>query len=108
MQNNILEKYAQDKEIIRLTIEQIKKDFGGLLPEIILSGNPSTLFDELKNQIAPVIESLRKNNRTMLRVLLYKIDLKESAISSATNADLAEKIIRREFQKILMRKHFSS
>src|SRR5438034_754662 len=103
-----LEEYMHDKEIIRLTIEQIRKDFGSYLPEIVLSGNPSFIFEELKNQIEPVLKSFRKRNRSILRSLLYKIDIKESDISSTSPADLAEKIIRREFQKVLTRKYFSS
>jgi len=103
-----IEKYARDKEIIRLTIEQIKKDFGSYLPEIILSGNPSSIFDELTNQLEPVLKSLSKNNRSLLMALLYKIDVKMADFYSVSIPELAEKIIQREFQKVLTRKYFSS
>jgi hypothetical protein len=103
-----IENYRQDKEIIGQTIEQIKKDFDRHLPDLVLSGNASTIFEELKHQIEPIIKSLHKNNRTVLRVLLYKIDIKEADISSLSYAEMAEKIIQREFQKILTRKFFSS
>jgi hypothetical protein len=103
-----IENYRQDKEIIRLTIEQIGKDFGDHLPELVLSGNAATIFDEIKQQMEPVLKSLHKNNRTILRVLFYKIDIKEADISALSYAEMAEKIIQREFQKILTRKFFSS
>src|SRR4029079_11871820 len=103
-----IENYRHDKEILRLTIEQIRKDFGDHLPELAFTGNPSTTFEELKHQIEPVIKSLHKNNRIILRVLFYKIDIKEADISSLSYAEMAEKIIQREFQKILTRKFFSS
>jgi hypothetical protein len=108
MVNKALEKYRHDKEIIRLTIEQIKKDFGSYLPEIILTGNSETVFEELKNQIESVLKSLNKENKIILRGLLYKIDVKETDISAGSFTELAEKIIQREFHKVLTRKFFSS
>jgi hypothetical protein len=55
-----------------------------------------------------VLKPLLKNNRIMLRVILYKIDIKEADISSLSPAEMADKIIQREFQKILTWKFFSS
>jgi hypothetical protein len=101
------EKYAEDKEIIRLTIEQIQKDFGSYLPEIMLSENASSIFDELKNQLEPVLKSLYKNNRNLFVAILYKIDVKMSDLSSENFAEMAEKIIQREFKKVLTKKYFS-
>jgi hypothetical protein len=111
MEEEPLEKYRHDVEIIRLTIEQIKKDFGSLLPDLKAPVNADTLFEELKNQIVPVLQFLFKNNRSGLQSLLYRVDILEAeipAISTHFLPELAEKIIRREFQKILTRKYFSS
>jgi hypothetical protein len=111
MEDHTLDKYRYDKEIMRLTIEQIKKDFADLWGNIVISENPDTLFGELTNQIVPILKFLYQTNRNGLRSLLYRIDLKESeitGISASRLPELAEKIIRREFQKILIRKYFSS
>jgi hypothetical protein len=104
-----LQKYRTDKQIIRLTVEQLKKDFGSALTgEILLSGNDETAFEEIKNQLIPVLKSLTKTNKILLNALLYKIDIKMTDISSLSPAEMAEKIIQREFQKILIRRYFSS
>src|SRR4051812_9644679 len=111
MDEEFVEKYRNDKEIIRLTVEQISKDFGSMLPDLILPENSHMLFNELKNKITPVLQSLFQNNRSALRGLLYRVDLRESeiaAISASLLPELAEKIIRREFQKVLTRKYYSS
>src|SRR5437899_3214109 len=108
----IPEKYRHDEEIIRLTIEQIKKDFGEHLPELVFSGIKTALFEELSTQLSEVLKNIRKNNPSAFRSLMYRVDIKESEVvktSSAKNSfeALAEKIIQREFQKVLTRKYFS-
>jgi len=108
----IPEKYRKDEQIIRLTIEQIIKDFGSLLPELVLSGNNSTLFDELTTQISAALQQIGKSNRTGFQSLMYRVDIKERdfiKLSSGKKSfdELAEKIIQREFQKVLTRKYFS-
>jgi len=106
-----IEKYRHDAEIIRLTAEQISKDFGSLLPEVIIPENAEMVFEEIKNQVLTVLQSLHQNNKSALRSLFYRVDLKESeiaAISASALPGLAEKIIRREFQKVLTKKYFSS
>jgi hypothetical protein len=108
----IPEQYRKDEEIIRLTIEQIKKDFGTQLPELTFSGDKSLLFDELSKQISDALKATRKTNLTAFQSLLYRVDIKESVVAETSAAKdsffaLAEKIIQREFQKVLTRKFFS-
>lgn len=107
----IPEKYHDDEEIIRLTIEQLIKDLGSLSPEFVFTGQKTTMFDELAIQVAEVLGKIRKSNPALLRVLLYRVDIRESEASGATDTNslkiLAEKIIQREFQKVLTRRFFS-
>ena len=49
MDQNI-EKYRRDLEIIRLTAEQVIKDFQIFGFEIVFSGNEYTAYEELKTQ----------------------------------------------------------
>jgi hypothetical protein len=109
-----LEKYRHDFEIIRLTAAQIIKDFEIFGHEIKFSGNEFTAYDELKNQIAPLLFDLYKNKSSAFQSLLYRIDISEKKFSrlldhsSSENfsEQLAEAIIQREFQKVLTRKFF--
>ncbi len=105
------EKYRNDEEIIRLTIEQIKKDFGTSLTELIFSGKKEFIFDELTGQITKALSLLRKNNSIAFQSLLYRVDVTEATVAKLPREDffqsLAEKIIQREFQKVLTRRFFA-
>ena len=111
MTDLIPEKYREDEEIIRLTVEQIRKDLGTWCPEFRFSGQKNAIFDELAVQIADTLKLIRKSNPSVLKVILYQVDLKESLVPSASGRDsyfiLAEKVIQREFQKVLTRRFFS-
>ena len=107
----IPEKYRDDEEIIRLTVEQLTKDLGSLSPEFVFSGQKDTMFVELAIQVAEVLARIRKANPALLRVLLYRVDIREGEVSGSADPNslkiLAEKIIQREFQKVLTRRFFS-
>ncbi len=111
MTDLIPEKYRDDEEIIRLTVQQLIKDLGSLSPEFLFSGQKTTMFEELAIQVAEVLGKIRKSNPALLRVLLYRVDIRESEISGSADPGslktLAEKIILREFQKVLTRRFFS-
>ncbi len=107
------EKYRKDFEIIRLTADQLIKDFGIHGIEIIFSGNELTAYDELKMQITPVLHDLFRNDRSLFQSVLYRIDINEKEFKHLLLADssefpekLAEMVLQREFQKILIRKYF--
>ena len=110
-----IEKYRHDLEIIRLTADQIIKDFELFGREIKFSGNELTAYEELKNQIAPVLAELYQNKASTFQSLLYRIDVSEKKFRELLNESaktdfkeaLAEAIIQREFQKVLTRKFFS-
>jgi len=107
----IPEKYRGDEEMIRLTVEQIKKDFGNHLPDPVFSGQKEKLFDELALQISTALKDIYKSNPALFKVILYRVDVKESdipaALGSASLQVLSERIIQREFQKVLTRRFFS-
>jgi hypothetical protein len=107
----IPEKYKDDKEIVRLTIEQIRKDLGSNLTPFIFSGESHRVFEELAAQISLFLEELHRANPSVLKLVLYRVDIPErdAALLLKKKAFflLSEKIIRREFQKVLTRRYFS-
>lgn len=106
----IPEKYRHDAELIRLTIHQLRKDFEPHLPEFNFSGSDGMLFDELTAYVAEAVRAIRKKNPAHFRSLLYRVDISEREMENLPDGDaiaLAEKIIRREFQKVLTRRFFS-
>ncbi|HRH65620.1 MAG TPA: hypothetical protein PLU53_04940 [Bacteroidia bacterium] len=109
------EKYRHDLAIIRETAEQVMKDFGVMGLEIHFSGDPYVAYEELKEQISPVLFQLFQNDRSRFQSLLYRIDINESrfrkllgaSAQSSFSLDLADMILQREFQKVLTRRFFS-
>jgi hypothetical protein len=110
-----LEKYRYDLEIIRLTANQVIKDFDIFGHEIKFSGNELTAYEELKNQLSPLLFNLYRNNTSSFQSLLYRVDVSEKSFTELIRnaspenfpGQLADLVIRREFQKVLTRKFFS-
>jgi hypothetical protein len=113
---SIPEKYRNDISIIRDTAKQISRDFNIDGFEVNFSGNETNAFEEFKQQITPVLMLIYRNDRFAFQNLLYRIDINEkdykklisTADSGNFESDLTELVIRREFQKVLTRKYFSS
>ncbi|MBK5285334.1 MAG: hypothetical protein JJE25_08005 [Bacteroidia bacterium] len=116
MNKSDISKYHHDLEVIRMTAEQVKKDFSFHNVEITFSGNELTAYAELKAQLTPLLAKLFLKNRTQLMQLLYRIDVPErdwkKVLAINDKDDQAEKlsaiILEREFMKALTRKFYSS
>jgi hypothetical protein len=110
-----VEKYRHDLEIIRLTADQVIKDFDIFGYEIKFSGNELTAYDELNNQLAPLLFDLYREKPSSFQSLLYRVDISEKKFRELLDGisekdfpeQLADAVIRREFQKVLTRKFFS-
>jgi len=111
-----IEKYRHDLEVVRDTANQVIRDFGMAGIEISFSGNSSTAYTELKNQLFPGLENLYKKNSTAFMALLYRIDVEERAVAKIKSEtggtgffmQLAELILEREFNKVLTRKLYKT
>jgi hypothetical protein len=110
----IPEKYRNDLAIIRDTVNQINKDFNLDGFELKLSEIEQNTFDDLTIQLIPIINQLYKKDKTAFNNLLYRVDIPEKDFRKLLNENqnnfsenLAEMIIRREFQKVLMKRFFS-
>jgi hypothetical protein len=110
-----IEKYRYDLEVIRMTAEQVKKDFAIQKMEITFSGNEMNAYEELKSQLIPHLSKMLSGNRSQLMQLLYRIDVPERDWKKVVMMDdenaqtvrLTEIILEREFMKALTRKMFS-
>lgn len=109
------EKYRHDLAIVRETAGQVLKDFGVMGVEITFSGDPYAAYEELKEQITPVLYNLYRNDQSAFQALLYRIDVSEVKFRKLLGsgnpmefpAALADLILQREFQKVLTRRYFS-
>lgn len=111
MNDLIPDKYREDEELIRLTIEQLRKDFGSHFPELHFSGQKDQLFRELTVQVAETLKEIKRTNPVFLKVILYQVDVPESESNRLKDQkdcfSLAEIIIQREFKKVITRRFFA-
>jgi hypothetical protein len=110
-----LAKYHNDKETVIKTARQVIKDFDRFGYEIDFPADICYAYDDLFEQLAPLIRELLNLNLSKLYSLLYSIDLNEKTIKKAV-AEMADLplyevithlILERELRKVLTREYFS-
>lgn len=102
-------------EIIRETAQQIIKDFSLFEEEITFSGQTETAYQELYEQIYPIIDRLLNLDSSRFFAMLYAIDVDEKRVknllfgehNSSAVEEICKLIIERELIKVVYRKHWS-
>ncbi len=108
-----LENFRNESEIIRLTAQQVIKDFALFGMDITFSGDTINAYNELFDQLdSSLVELLNSDYRRLLS-LLYHIDISEKELNqklAAHNRDhsavIAEMILERELKKVIIRKFY--
>ena len=111
-----LSQYFNRIDLIKDTANQIIKDFDMFGLEIKFSGNAYNAYEELFEQIEPKINQLINTNQSKFMRVLYRIDLSDVQINKAINenssetfsAIISDLIIKRELQKVVIRKQFNN
>ena len=100
-------------EIIRLTAEQVIKDFALFGLEIRFSGNVINAYDELFEQLNSCLIDLLNSDYRKLLSLLYHIDISEKEMNEKLRSFpaepseiITEMILERELKKVLIRKFY--
>jgi hypothetical protein len=109
-----LRKYRNDKETVRKTALQVMKDFASFGFVIEFPGDLRMAYNELFDQLSPVIAEMISTNITKLYSLLYCIDLNEKAIQKGVaemkelelHDAISHLILERELKKVLTREFF--
>ncbi len=110
-----INRYRNDREIVRKTALQIIKDFDRFRIEVQFPGDLHMAYDDLFAQLSPVIQNLLNTSHSTLYALLYTIDLNERAIvkgvTEMANLEIHEVIshllLERELKKVITREYFS-
>jgi len=116
MENFDLDLYKPLPEIVKQTVEQIKKDFAMFGMEINFTGNTDLAYGEMFAQTLIHISNLMNSNYQKLASLLYQVDLSEFKITEAElkhpnwtrNEIITELVIHRELKKVLIRNYFKN
>lgn len=112
---NLPEKLNHEQQLIAATIAQIKKDFLSNGLELSLEVNSAMQYKNVVTKLTESVEWLFENDHQRLMQLLYRIDLPEfrlAEILSSTEETaickmLADLIVRREAQKVIIRNFYS-
>tara|TARA_B110000503_G_C7138886_1_gene410037 strand:- start:1446 stop:1817 length:372 start_codon:yes stop_codon:yes gene_type:complete len=107
--------YKNNQLIVDKVALQIQKDFQFYDEKIEFSGNQETAYDELFNQIKPVIFRMLELDSARFFSLLYAIDIEEKKVRTLLlgneEADVATElthlILERELLKVVTRQLFS-
>jgi hypothetical protein len=110
-----ISQYFNKLDLIKETANQIIKDFDMFGMEVTFSGNAYNAYEELFEQIHPHIDKLITHNQSKFMGILYRIDLSDEQIKKAIDSNSSESfseiitdlIIKRELQKVVIRKHYS-
>lgn len=108
-----LENYRNESELIRLTAEQVIKDFALFGLNITFSGDTINAYNELFDQLDSILVELLNSDYRRLLSLLYHIDISEKELSQnlATHnynhsAVITEMILERELKKVIIKKFY--
>jgi hypothetical protein len=109
------EQFRIDHSLGAETIQQIQRDFQRNGLEINLPETPPPTFEQLCERLAELVDWLLQRDHSRFMQLLYRIDLNEQQIRQALDLNqeqsiaerLAVLIVRREAQKVLLRRYFS-
>lgn len=112
-----LQEYYNRHDLLEKVVAQIQKDFNWFSLEIKFSNKPElSAYQELYQQILPLIEEMLNDDYIKLMSILYRIDIDEDFLNrklrETPNADtdevITDLIIKRELQKVIIKQMYSS
>ena len=108
------ERYERSVDLLKDVVSQLNKDFQLTGFEVEFSGQGESAYQELTEQLLPVIEYMLENQTERFWNLLYSIDLNETKVKNALFGEdtnslqlLTDLILKRELQKVVIRYFFA-
>lgn len=103
-------------DLLEKVVEQIKKDFNWFSFEITFTSKEESPYQELYQQILPLIDEMLNDDYPKLMAMLYRIDLEEEFLNKKlkesehadTDEVITDLIIKRELQKVIIREMYRS
>lgn len=109
-----LERFAKRIDLLQQVVAQLNKDFQLSGFEVNFTGSDEDAYQELTDQLIPVIDYMLEHQTERFWSLLYGIDLNEAQVRKALfgeEADslqrLTDLILKRELQKVVIRNHYA-
>ena len=107
-----IEKAKREEKIIHMAAAQVMKDFAQFGVHLHFSGETTRAYEELFDQLLPVIRRMTISGNRKLQAILYQIDVnpgKHSTSKEKTDEaeHITQTILERELVKVLTRMYFS-
>ncbi len=102
------------KKLITQTLIQIQKDFQPYADELWYDGDIDNAYESILAQLSDLVALLLQREAQNFMNILYRVDISDKRFKNIldnaadTPNELADAIIKREFQKVWIRLHFSS
>lgn len=112
-----LNAYFHRTDLLEKVVTQIQKDFNWFSFSITFNENAeSSPYQQLYQQILPLVEEMLNDDYIKLMSLLYRIDIDEEFLNrrlkenqqADTDEVISDLIIKRELQKVIIRAAYSS
>jgi hypothetical protein len=114
MQEPEVNNYLLKEDLFELFRAQLRKDFEGSGIGAEFTDKIPETFVELKRCVATIIRPLSGQRHSLLQGLLYRVDISEAQLKNYSGDPgvsfeemLAELIIKRILQKVILKKTFS-
>ncbi len=116
MESFDIELYKNKTEVIRQTVEQVKKDFTMFGMDVEFTGNTDMAYNEMFIQLSSYVAHMLEIDPHRLSSLLYQVDLGENKIMESSNLHpewplaevITELVIHRELKKVLIRNYYKN
>lgn len=113
---NELTSYYNRIDLLEKVVAQLKKEFNWFSFDIVFDGKEITPYQELFQQVLPIIDELLNTNYTKLLSVLYRIDIEEDFLNKKlkenTHADtdevITDLILKRVLQKVVIREMYKA
>lgn len=111
MEEKNLAPFLMNQKILQDLCLQLTKDLAVDGFEVHIPFPLSAAFEQLYQQLFPLIQSLEKENKAKLNLILYRTDISEAQLHTRIKFEkgksfaqlLTELIIKRELQKVVIR-----
>ncbi|TNF25260.1 MAG: hypothetical protein EP314_06930 [Bacteroidetes bacterium] len=109
-------RYERSVGLLQEVVAQINKDFRLQGFDVEFTGSGETAYQELTDQLKPVIEYMLEHQADTFWNLIYGIDLNERKVKEILFGNdpeidaihqLTDLILKRELQKVVIRYHYS-
>jgi hypothetical protein len=111
-----LQSYYNRHDLLAKVVSQIQKDFNWFSFNLSFDdSSDQSAYQQLYNQVLPLIDEMLNDDYTKLLAMLYRIDIDEDFLNrklkEVPNADtdeiITDLIIKRELQKVIIREIYS-